>query len=453
MDYTYTDRRARSYFWGVLAGARACYTAFFVVTSRFRALPFLAAVVLLASCQASSHVETARADRGDVSLEPDVVTFEAVVPPNATLESLLQQQLSADLSQSVVEAVRAVFNPRELRADRQYSIVRGLDGLFREFRYDIDADNLLRVVFRRQPGAVAAEFDVAVVPVPKEYTPDAVGVELSAEHSSLIEAFDAEGENLQLPLRLAEVFGGEVDFNSDLQRGDQAEVLFDRATRAGEFLGYGDIKAAVLALGTRRLTAIRFEGADGKPSFYDEQGRSLKRQFRRSPLDFNPRVTSGFSYNRFHPVHGVARPHLGVDYGAPLGTAVYAVASGVVESAEWSGEAGRMVRIRHAGGYETAYLHLSSFGPGVRPGVRVEQSQLVGRVGQTGTATGPHLDYRVIRDGRYVNPIAEMARMPPGEPIASEQLDAFRLHRDQVLSELSTRLSLPPADGATRNTP
>jgi len=432
------------------------------VTSPPRSLPLIFAVVavaalgalaFLASGQASSRLETARTDRGDVPLERDAVTFEAVVPPNATLESLLRQQLSADLSQSLVEAVRAVFNPRDLRADRPYSITRGLDGLFREFRYDIDADNLLRVVFRHQPGDVAAEFDVEVVPLPKEYELDAVGVALSAEHTSLIEAFDAEGENLQLPLRLSEVFGGEVDFNSDLQRGDEAEVLFDRATRAGEFVGYGEIKAAVLALGTRRLTAIRFDGADGKPGFYDEHGRSLKRQFRRSPLDFNPRVTSGFSYNRFHPVHGTARPHLGVDFGAPLGTAVYAVASGVVEAAEWSGEAGRMVRIRHAGGYETAYLHLSSFGPGIRPGVRVDQSQLIGRVGQTGTATGPHLDYRVIRNGRHVNPIAEMAKMPPGEPIAPDRLEAFRLQRDQTLSELASRLASPLDNGLPSVTP
>ena len=423
------------------------------MTSRLRSLPLLATVALLASCQASSRVEVSRTERADVQLERDAVTFEAVVPQNATLETLLRQQLSADLSQSVVEAVRAVFNPRDLKADRQYSITRGLDGLFREFRLDIDADNLLRVVFRHQPGDAAAAFDVEVVPVPKEYELDAVGVSLSAEHTSLIGAFDAEGENLQLPLRLSEVFGGEVDFNSDLQRGDAAEVLFERATRAGEFVGYGDLKAAVLTLGTRRLTAIRFEDADGKPGFYDETGRSLKRQFRRSPLDFNPRVTSGFSYNRFHPVHRTSRPHLGVDFGAPLGTPVYAVASGVVESAEWSGEAGRMVRIRHAGGYETAYLHLSSIGPGIRPGVRVDQSQLIGRVGQTGTATGPHLDYRVIRNGRYVNPIAEMAKMPPGEPIGSDRLEAFRAQRDQALGDLAAHLSRPLDNGPSSVTP
>ena len=108
-------------------------------------------------------------------------------------------------------------------------------------------------------------------------------------------------------------------------------------------------------------------GPEGKPGYYDEHGRSLKRQFLRSPLPFEPRVTSRFSYRRVNPVHRGVRPHLGVDYGAPQGTAVKAVAAGVVDFANWNGEAGRMVRIRHAGGYQTSYLHLSSFAPGIRP--------------------------------------------------------------------------------------
>jgi murein DD-endopeptidase MepM/ murein hydrolase activator NlpD len=195
------------------------------------------------------------------------------------------------------------------------------------------------------------------------------------------------------------------------------------------------------------LTAIRFDGADGKPAFYDETGRSLRRQFLKSPLPLSPRVTSGFSYNRFHPVFGIRRPHLGVDYGAPAGTAVNAVAAGVVEVAAWSGQSGRMVRIRHAGGYETAYLHLSSFGPGIRPGVRVEQGRLIGRVGQSGAATGPHLDYRIIKNGRYVNPVAEHAKMPPGEPIAPDRLEAFQAVRDRALDELAARLT--PASAAS----
>jgi murein DD-endopeptidase MepM/ murein hydrolase activator NlpD len=404
----------------------------------------LAASVLLA-CRPSSGFHTERS-RTDVHLPPDTTTTEGRVPPNATLESLLGHQLSTDLTRSIVESMRGVFNPRDLRADRMYRITRSLDGLFREFRYDIDADNFLRVVFRDSPGAVAASFDVAVVPVPKAYRPAAVSASISLEHNSLIEAFDADGESIQLPLRLAEVFGGEVDFNSDLRLGDEVDVLFDRVSREGEVVGYGEIHAAVLTIGRRKVTAIRYVGPEGKSGFYNDQGRSMRRQFLRSPLPFNPRVTSGFSYNRFHPVHRASRPHLGIDYGAPFGTPVNAVASGVVEAAESAGEAGRMVRIRHSGGYETAYLHLSSFGPGIRPGVRVEQGTMIGRVGSTGTATGPHLDYRIIKNGIYVNPAAELARMPQGEPIASDRLADFERRRDEVLQQLQ-ELSVPAHAG------
>jgi murein DD-endopeptidase MepM/ murein hydrolase activator NlpD len=413
------------------------------VAHRVRFVPLFLGAGLLAGCQASSGAPNEDQGR-DVPLVREAVAFEAVVPPNATLEGLLRQQLPDELARSVVEAARGVFNPRDLRAHRPYTIIHGLDGLFREFRYDIDADNFLRVVFRARPDASVPTFDAEVVPVPKELELDAVAVEITAEQDSLIGAFDAAGENLQLPIRLAEVFGGEVDFNSEIQRGDVTEVLFERATRDGEFVGYGDIKAAVLNVSGRRLTAIRYDGPDGKPTFYDEQGRSLRRQFLKSPLPFAPRVTSGFSSNRFHPVHGTRRPHLGVDYGAPSGTRVNAVAAGVVVSAEWAGDAGRMVRIRHTGGYETAYLHLSAFGPGIRPGVRVAQGDQVGRVGQTGAATGPHLDYRIIKNGVYVNPTAELAKMPPGDPIAVDRLEDFQRRRDEVLRELTVRLETPP---------
>jgi murein DD-endopeptidase MepM/ murein hydrolase activator NlpD len=218
-------------------------------------------------------------------------------------------------------------------------------------------------------------------------------------------------------------------------------VLFDRATRYGEFVGYGDVKAAVLENGGRRLTAIRYTDAEGKPAWYDVEGRSLKRQFLKSPLPFDPRITSRFSTRRFHPVHRTYRAHLGVDYGAPYGTRVLAVSGGVVEFAAYSGEAGRMVRIRHAGGYQTAYLHLSSFAPGIRPGVRVSQGDDIGRVGATGTATAPHLDYRIMKNGRYVDPIAELRRMPKGDPLSSSQLPAFQVLRDELMGKLAEHLA------------
>ena len=423
-----------------------------------RLLSFLAATSLVA-CQPARDNGTEPVP-ADVRLPTDWIQAEAVVPRNATLESLLRQEnIPADLTTSLVEAVRSVFNPRDLRADQTYWVRRGLDGLFREFRYQINADELLRVVFRHQPDQPAASFDVEVVTLPKEYETAAVTAQISRDHNSLIGAFSSSGENEQLPLKVAQIFGGEVDFNSELQLGDRTDVLFDRAVRDGEFVGYGDLRAVILTVGGRRLTAFRYRnagadehdhGADDAAAsddlWYDEQGQSLRRQFLKSPLGFNPRVTSGFSYNRFHPVHGIRRPHLGVDYGAPTGTPVLAVARGVVELAAWSGEAGRMVRIRHASGYKTAYLHLSGFASGIRSGVRVEQGQVIGRVGSSGSATGPHLDYRVMKNGTYINPLTAFRGMPAGEPIPRAQMPAFVAQRDRALAEMRSRLTLAIPD-------
>jgi murein DD-endopeptidase MepM/ murein hydrolase activator NlpD len=405
-----------------------------------RLVSVVGVAILAAACQTASEPQTPPPSRTDVALENDQRTIEARVPRNATLETLLRgHNLPADVTASLVTSVRSVFNPRELRADRPYRISSTLDGIFREFRYQIDTDRLLRVVALGAGGAGAPTLDAEVVTLPRELALDALFVEIGREHASLVGAFDAAGEGIQLALMLADVFGGLVDFNSDLQNGDRIEVLFERATRHGEPIGYGEVRAAILENDGRRLTAVRFAGSDGKAGWYDEDGRSLKRQFLQSPLPFEPRITSRFSYRRLHPVHGRTRAHLGVDYGAPRGTPVKAVADGVVELAGRNGEAGNMVRLRHAGGYQTAYLHLSSFGPGIRRGVRVEQGQLIGRVGATGTATGPHLDYRIIKNGVYVNPLAELKRMPKGEPISAAARPAFAGVRDEALGELQQR--------------
>ena len=257
---------------------------------------------------------------------------------------------------------------------------------------------------------------------------------ISRETPSLVGAFDAEGENIQLALELAEIFGGEIDFNSDLQPGDRIDVLFERFTRDDEFVGYGAMKAAVLVNGGRRIVAVGFTDTDGRPAWYDEHGRSLKRQFLQSPLPFDPRVTSRFSYRRLHPVHGTTRAHLGVDYGAPAGTPVKAVASGVVELAGWSGEAGRMVRIRHAGGYETVYLHLSPLARASGPASASIRATRSAASASSGTATGPHLDYRIIKNGTYVNPIARAQENAEGRSDAPDAREAFERARDAVLA-------------------
>jgi len=405
-----------------------------------RATPWLAAG-LLAACHSAPDRSPDRAPAHDVLLARDSQDTTGRVPANATLESLLRQNnVSADLTASVITSVRRVFNPRDLRAGETYVFRRTLDGLLREFRYPIDPDRLLRVVFKAQPSSGQPAVDVDVVAVPRTIELAAVDASITKVHSSLVGAFDASGENVLLALALAEIFGGEVDFNSDLQPGDRIQVLFERVYREGQAPGYGDLKAAVLRTGGKEITAIPYRDRDGKIAWYDAEGRSLKRQFLKSPLPFEPRVTSRFSYRRVNPVHGDVRPHLGVDYGAPVGTAVMAVASGVVESAGWAGEAGRLIKLRHAGGYETEYLHLSAFAPGIRVGGRVEQGQLIGRVGMTGSATGPHLDYRILKNSTHVNPLVELSRMPPGVPIAADALPAFMQDRDAALGQLRERV-------------
>lgn len=399
------------------------------------------ALVLVSGLAAGAAACARGADtaRGDTLLPKEHETIEAVVPANATFDTILRQQnVDVATAQAVVSTLKTAFNPRALKASQPYWLIRSLDGALREFRYEIDPTRFLRVV---RNAASATLYAAEVVEYPRQVELTAASAEISKENNSLSAAFDAVGENIQLALALSEVFGGIVDFNSDLQRGDRFDVLFERVLRDGEFIAYGDLSAATLYHGGKTFTAIRAKGPDGKFAWYDENGRSTKRQFLASPLKFNPRVTSGFSLNRKHPVYGFNRAHLGVDYGAPYGSEVRAVAVGTVLSAEWAGDGGRQIRIRHAGNYETYYLHLSRFAAGIRAGTRVDQGDVIGYVGATGAATGPHLDFRIRRNGAFVNPILERQRMPPGEPIPASLIDVFLRDRDRALAELARRLS------------
>jgi murein DD-endopeptidase MepM/ murein hydrolase activator NlpD len=238
-----------------------------------------------------------------------------------------------------------------------------------------------------------------------------------------------------LSLALAEVFSGEMDFNSDLQPGDTFRLLVERATREdGGFGGYGPVLAAEYINEGRELQAVRFAAPDGKPAYYDAEGRSLKRFFLKSPLKFEPRITSSFSRARRHPVLKYTRAHNGVDYGAPPGAPVVSVASGVVTFAGWTRGGGRTVKVRHASGYQSEYLHLSAIT--VKRGARVGQGELVGRVGATGLVTGPHLHYGLRRNGTYVNPVREHQNMPPGEPVADIHRALFTGERERLFNLL-----------------
>ena len=240
---------------------------------------------------------------------------------------------------------------------------------------------------------------------------EAVGGELKR---SLFEAVDALGESPQLVLDLVEIFSSDFDFTADSRSGDRFRLLVEKRYAGDQFVDYGQILAAQYLSDGRVLTGVSFEPAGGRTAFYDLEGRSLKKTFLKSPLEFT-RVTSGFTYARPHPILGGVRPHLAVDYGAPVGTPVRAVADGVVVLAGWNGGNGIQVHLRHHAGYETMYNHLSRLGPGVRTGRRVHQRDVIGYVGSTGLSTGPHLDYRVKKGGRFVNPLSE--KFVPGQPL------------------------------------
>jgi murein DD-endopeptidase MepM/ murein hydrolase activator NlpD len=395
-------------------------------------LPIVAAAVV--AC--SPPPPAVRSPGRDIALLPDTETIEALVPRGGTLAQVLREhRLPEELVTAAVEATAPLFDLRRLRAGNPYRLVRTLDGVLREFEYRIDTDRFLRIVGLERSSQPAVA--VHVIPYQKKSRRLALAGSIDEDRPSLIAAIDSSGERVELALALADIFGGEVDFTSDVHPGDSFELLFDRFTlEDDEFAGYGPILAATFKSGDRTLKAYRFVGQDGKAGYYDPEGRSMRRLFLRSPLKFEPRVTSRFSRSRLHPVLRTYRAHLGVDYGAPAGSPVVAVASGVVVSAGFNGQAGRMVTIRHAGGYESSYLHLSSIS--VKRGARLDQGQIVGRVGSSGLATGAHLDYRLKRNGVFVNPLTEHQRLPPGEPIPAGSIAAFEAQRDSAVEQLAS---------------
>jgi murein DD-endopeptidase MepM/ murein hydrolase activator NlpD len=409
-----------------------------------RQAPCVLALALLVSACTREETPQQR-QRADIRLPAETRIIEAVVPKQATLESLLRDhELPAALVQAAIESARAVFDPRHLRADQPYKLVLSIDGLLREFEYQIDADKCLRIVSRDR--TVPDKLEAQVLPYEKEIDVVSIHGRIDSDHPSLFAAMEAAGGRVQLAIALADIFGGQIDFENDLQPGDTFEVLFETTTYEGQFAGYGAILGAKLNNERRELQAFRWVSPTTKKAgYYDERGRSLRRFVLASPLRFTPRVTSGFSRSRLHPVHRVYRAHLGVDYAAATGTPVVAVADGVVLSAGWAGGGGRQVRIRHAAGLESFYLHLSAFARGIRTGARVEQGQLIGRVGATGTATGPHLDYRLRKNGVFVDPRREHARQPPGEPIPAAYLAEFTASREGVQQQLTTALVAPAA--------
>ncbi len=259
--------------------------------------------------------------------------------------------------------------------------------------------------------------------------------------TSLFDAMEAAGEDDSLAAELADLFQWDVDFHREVREGDTFSLLVERVTSAGKTVAYGPVMAATYTTRGIRYTAVRYAFGDRSPSYYDEKGRPLRKQFLRAPLRFS-RLTSRFSLSRMHPILGRRLPHWGVDYGAPVGTPVMATADGVVTFTGVRSGAGNAVEIRHPGGYVTAYLHLSRFASGIRPGARVAQGQVVGFVGNTGLSTGPHLDYRITQYGRHINPLT--IGKEPAPPLPASELARFSGWAARVMRLLASPGPIDP---------
>lgn len=309
----------------------------------------------------------------------------------------------------------AIESAAALPAPRHGAFVRALrdsDGSLQELR--VVAPDRAQVVTRGPTGFFV------------ESQPRAASVRLEMRSAvidrSLFAATDSAGIPDAIASRLADVFGGEIDFLRDLRRGDHFSVLYEVLVRDGEADQPGRMLAAEFVASGRTLSAVLFETPGGTPGWYTAEGRNLRRAFLRSPVEFS-RISSGFSEARMHPILQTMRAHKGIDYSAPVGTRVLATSEGQVMFAGRRSGYGNVVELRHRNGVTTLYGHLSGFGPQIRTGSRVAQADVVGYVGMTGLATGPHLHYEFRAQGVHVDPLRHAPE--PGPALAAADRARF----------------------------
>lgn len=355
---------------------------------------------------------------------PAFTEFSDTFRRNDTItDALVRHGLSKQEVSSLVQAARPVWPRVKVVAGDSFQGNLYPDGRFHEFRYRLDPERYI-TIYR--------DGDKFVPEVKKfDFEMRTIAIE-GVIRSSLFVAVAGAGEQEVLAGALSNIFAWDVDFNTDIQKGDTFRILLQKRFLNGKLDRYGDILAAELTVARKRYAAFRFEN-----EYYDGNGKSLKKALLKSPLNFAARISSRFSGARMHPILRIVRPHYGVDYAAPYGTPVVAVASGRVISAGVDGGFGKSVRVRHDfGGLETVYSHLSVIGVGV--GQQIAQGAWIGDVGATGLATGPHLDFRVFEHGRPRNPTSKI--VPDAPPVSAKLLPRFNVARDDLRSRLERLL-------------
>ena len=341
---------------------------------------------------------------------------------------LMKLGLSANEAHNLSGSVDEVFDVRNLRVGNAYKAyydpAETGEASVRSSEAEISPSVLqylvydqyrgTQIVFKCQPPYDAWVYEKPVT-IERRYA------EVTIKNSLWVDMTDA-GVSPLLVSDLSDIYAWTVDFFG-LQKGDRFKVLYEEKVVDGEVIAIDTVRYAVFSRAGQDFPMVMYNAGDGGNIWWNEKGESMRKAFLKAPLKFS-RISSGFSYARKHPVTRKVQPHTGVDYAAPSGTPVMSIGDGVVTSMKNEGAGGNTVRITHNSVYKTAYLHLSKYGPGLKVGQRVRHGQVIGYVGSTGRSTGPHLDFRVWKNGTPINPLKMDS--PPAEPLNSEHMPAFK---------------------------
>jgi murein DD-endopeptidase MepM/ murein hydrolase activator NlpD len=385
-----------------------------------------------------------------VPAEQDIRTVfvPAPPPPESVYDTLRTGETLAEVLDGhgfspqdihqLIEVVREYKSPRSFRPGVVVRLTGPPGGQADQVLLQLNEDSLLALDARTDGWAS----DVVTVPTTVDTLLLGGLIESSLWYAELTGQVDrlGEGEFQEYVYDLADVFAWKVDFTRDIRRGDAFRVSIEREMRPDGTVRTRRFLSIELRNRGRVLSAIPYTRPGGRRDYFDVEGEALRGVFLRYPVPY--RITSGFSNRRYHPVLKTYRAHRGTDYGAPHGTSVKATASGTVTRAGTWGNYGRMVAIRHTHGIETRYAHLSSIAAGIRAGARVDQGQVIGRVGSTGLATGPHLHYEFLQNGGHRN-ISTM-NLPSAPALEDQYMSEFLVNRDAALDVLSG-VALPAA--------
>lgn len=348
-----------------------------------------------------------------VQSEKQIKTVRGLIKSGDSISSLLGGMLSPQEILELSQKCRAIFPLDAISAGQPYKVsLQG--GSFLKFKYDIDNNEQL-IVCRDQD-----DFSISKEPIRYEVERVVVKGEIT---SSLFQAVVDIGESEGLALKLADIFAWDIDFFNDIQIGDSFEVVIEKRYRKGQPPINGRLLAARFKNQGELSQAFYFEDGKRSPDYYDQNGQSLRKAFLKAPLSFS-RISSGFNMQRRHPVTKRIKAHPAIDYAAPTGTPILSIGDGTVSFAGQKRYNGKYVKIRHPNGWVTMYNHMSRFGKDILAGKKVRQGQLIGYVGSTGLSTGPHLDFRMYRNGKPVNPLK--VQSPPARPVSSANLMQFK---------------------------